>query len=200
MFSTSTATINNNTFDSNYMNPGINENVTLKDVSVETSTQGKQFLKVSFEDEAGKTADFTEWENTKGLYVKTDEDLQNANNRQFGRIIQLINCYFEKCPEVELNTFVDMINWVKSTLTPLIPTKKKLRLKVIYDKKGYVTVSKNGLYVEPMDVKDSQIKMFARDLTERPIQADVEKPVDPLAPEMDSIPEAENKIGSDLPF
>ena len=56
------------------------------------------------------------------------------------------------------------------------------------------------LYVEPMDVKDSQIKMFARDLTERPIQADVEKPVDPLAPEMDSIPEAENKIGSDLPF
>lgn len=200
MFSTSTATINNNAFDSNYMNPGINENVTLKDVSVETSTQGKQFLKVSFEDEAGKTADFTEWENTKGLYVKTDEDLQNANNRQFGRIIQIINCYFEKCPEVELNTFVDMINWVKSTLTPLIPTKKKLRLKVIYDKKGYVTVSKNGLYVEPMDVKDSQIKMFARDLTERPIQADVEKPVDPLAPEMDSIPEAENKIGSDLPF
>lgn len=200
MFSTSTATINNNAFDSNYMNPGINENVTLKDVSVETSTQGKQFLKVSFEDEAGKTADFTEWENTKGLYVKTDEDLQNANNRQFGRIIQLINCYFEKCPEVELNTFVDMINWVKSTLTPLIPTKKKLRLKVIYDKKGYVTVSKNGLYVEPMDVKDSQIKMFARDLTERPIQADVEKPVDPLAPEMDSIPETENKIGSDLPF
>ena len=200
MFSTSTATINNNAFDSNYMNPGINENVTLKDVSVETSTQGKQFLKVSFEDEAGKTADFTEWENTKGLYVKTDEDLQNANNRQFGRIIQLINCYFEKCPEVELNTFVDMINWVKSTLTPLIPTKKKLRLKVIYDKKGYVTVSKNGLYVEPMDVKDSQIKMFARDLTERPIEADVEKPVDPLAPEMDSIPETENKIGSDLPF
>lgn len=200
MFSTSTATINNNAFDSNYMNPGINENVTLKDVSVETSTQGKQFLKVSFEDEAGKTADFTEWENTKGLYVKTDEDLQNANNRQFGRIIQLINCYFEKCPEVELNTFVDMINWVKSTLTPLIPTKKKLRLKVIYDKKGYVTVSKNGLYVEPMDVIGSQIKMFARDLTERPIQADVEKPVDPLAPEMDSIPETENKIGSDLPF
>ena len=200
MFSTSTATINNNAFDSNYMNPGINENVTLKDVSVETSTQGKQFLKVSFEDEAGKTADFTEWENTKGLYVKTDEDLQNANNRQFGRIIQLINCYFEKCPEVELNTFVDMINWVKSTLTPLIPTKKKLRLKVIYDKKGYITVSKNGLYVEPMDVKESQIKMFVRDLVERPIQADVEKPVDPLAPEMDSIPEAENKIGSDLPF
>lgn len=200
MFSTSTATINNNAFDSNYMNPGINENVTLKDVSVETSTQGKQFLKVSFEDEAGKTADFTEWENTKGLYVKTDEDLQNANNRQFGRIIQLINCYFEKCPEVELNTFVDMINWVKSTLTPLIPTKKKLRLKVIYDKKGYVTVSKNGLYVEPMDVKDSQIKMFARDLTERPIQADVEKSVDPLDSEMSYIPETENKIGSDLPF
>lgn len=200
MFSTNTATINNNAFDSNYMNPGINENVTLKEVSVETSTQGKQFLKITFENEEGKTADFTEWENTKGLYIKTDEDLQNVNNRQFGRIIQLINCYFEKCPEVELNTFVDMINWVKSTLTPLIPTKKKLRLKVIYDKKGYITVSKNGLYVEPMDVKESQIKMFARDLVERPIQADVEKPVDPLASAMSDTPETEKSHNDDLPF
>lgn len=200
MFSTNTATINNNAFDSNYMNPGINENVTLKEVSVETSTQGKQFLKITFENEEGKTADFTEWENTKGLYIKTDEDLQNVNNRQFGRIIQLINCYFEKCPEVELNTFVDMINWVKSTLTPLIPTKKKLRLKVIYDKKGYITVSKNGLYVEPMDVKESQIKMFARDLVEHPIQADVEKPVDPLASVMSDTPETEKSPNDDLPF
>ena len=198
MYNTKTAIISNEEFNSNYMPVGINENITLKEVSVEKSPQGKDFLRVTFENEAGQTAEFTEWKNEKNMWIKTDEDLQNKDNLQFGRILQLVNC-FTTAPDVELNSFVDMINWVKSTVTPFISTKKKLRLKVIYDKKGYTQVSKYGTYVEPMDVAESQIKLFKNDLLERPVKADVEKPADPLAATIADTPVTENKT-DDLPF
>lgn len=198
MYNTKTAIINNEEFNSNYMPVGINENITLKEVSVEKSPQGKDFLRVTFENEAGQTAEFTEWKNEKNMWIKTNEDLQNRDNLQFGRILQLVNC-FTTAPDVELNSFIDMIDWVKSTITPFISTKKKLRLKVIYDKKGYTQVSKYGTYVEPMDVAESQIKLFKNDLLERPVKADVEKPADPLAATMADTPVTENKT-DDLPF
>lgn len=198
MYNTKTAIINTEEFNSNYMPVGINENITLKEVSVEKSPQGKDFLRVTFENEAGQTAEFTEWKNEKNMWIKTDEDLQNRDNLQFGRILQLVNC-FTTAPDVELNSFVDMINWVKSTVTPFISTKKKLRLKVIYDKKGYTQVSKYGTYVEPMDIAESQIKLFKNDLLERPVKADVEKPTDPLAATIADTPVTETKT-DDLPF
>lgn len=197
MYNTKTAIVNNEEFNSNYMPVGINENITLKSVTVEKSPQGKDFLRVTFENEAGQTAEFTEWKNEKNMWIKTDEDLQNRDNIQFGRILQLINS-FTTAPDVELNSFTDMINWVKATLDPFIPTNKKLRLKVIYDKKGYTQVSKYGTYVEPMDVKESQIKLFKNDLLERPVKADEEKPADPLAITTDSTPVTEKT--DDLPF
>ena len=197
MYNTKTAIVNNEEFNSNYMPVGINDDVTLKSVTVEKSPQGKDFLRVTFENEAGQTAEFTEWKNEKNMWIKTDEDLQNRDNIQFGRILQLINS-FTTAPDVELNSFTDMINWVKATLDPFIPTNKKLRLKVIYDKKGYTQVSKYGTYVEPMDVKESQIKLFKNDLLERPVKADEEKPADPLTIHADSTPVTEKT--DDLPF
>ena len=197
MYNTKTAIVNNEEFNSNYMPVGINNDVTLKSVTVEKSPQGKDFLRVTFENEAGQTAEFTEWKNEKNMWIKTDKDLQNRDNIQFGRILQLINS-FTTAPDVELNSFTDMINWVKATLDPFSPTNKKLRLKVIYDKKGYTQVSKYGTYVEPMDVKDSQIKLFKNDLLERPVKADEEKPADPLAIHTDSTPVTEKT--DDLPF
>ena len=197
MYNTKTAIVNNEEFNSNYMPVGINNDVILKSVAVEKSPQGKDFLRVTFENGAGQTAEFTEWKNEKNMWIKTDEDLQNRDNIQFGRILQLINS-FTTAPDVELNSFTDMINWVKATLDPFIPTNKKLRLKVIYDKKGYTQVSKYGTYVEPMDVKESQIKLFKNDLLERPVKADEEKPADPLAIHTDSTPVTEKT--DDLPF
>ena len=197
MYNTKTAIVNNEEINSNYMPVGINDDVMLKSVAVEKSPQGKDFLRVTFENGAGQTAEFTEWKNEKNMWIKTDEDLQNRDNIQFGRILQLINS-FTTAPDVELNSFTDMINWVKTTLDPFIPTNKKLRLKVIYDKKGYTQVSKYGTYVEPMDVKESQIKLFKNDLLERPVKADEEKPADPLAIHTDSTPVTEKT--DDLPF
>lgn len=178
---TATATINPSEFTSDYISAGINDNVFLKEVNVKKSPTGKDFLEIIFENADGQTASLSEWKNEKGLYTKTDDDLQRADNAQFGRMMQIINCFYETIEDTTLNSFADMINWVSSKLTPMIATKKALRLKVVYDKKGYTTISRNGIFVEPMTVEKTQIKKFARDLFERPVQADNEAVADPLA-------------------
>ena len=198
MYSTKTATTNNNEFNDSYMPVGINDNVTLKEVNVNKSPQGKDYLEFVFHDEEGKTASFTEWKNEKNTWIKTDEDLQNRDNKQFGRILQIVKC-FKNDPEFEGSSFVEMINWVKTTLTTIGEwDKTPLRLKVIYDKKGYTTVSKNGIYVEPMSTEESQIKLWKNDLLERPIVADNESSTDPLTQQ--STPVTEKNGADDLPF
>ena len=198
MYSTKTATTNNNEFNDSYMPVGINDNVTLKEVNVNKSPQGKDYLEFVFQDEEGKTASFTEWKNEKNTWIKTDEDLQNRDNKQFGRILQIVKC-FKNDPEFEGSSFVEMINWVKTTLTTIGEWDKTLlRLKVIYDKKGYTTVSKNGIYVEPMSIEESQIKLWKNDLLERPIVADNESSTDPLTQQ--STPITEKNGADDLPF
>lgn len=206
MYNTATAVINSGEFTSDYMPVGINENVYLKEVNVRKSTTGKDFLEIVFENENGQTASMSEWKNEKGLYTKTDEDLQRADNSQFGRLMQIINCYYASIEDTTLNSFLDMINWVSSKLTPMIATRKALRLKVVYDKKGYTTISRNGIFVEPMEIEQTQIKLFARDLTERPVQADNEAKADPLAgnstpvTESKTDPFADQSKNDDMPF
>lgn len=200
MFSTKTAITSNEEFNGNYMPVGINENVTLKEVNCNKSPQGLDFLEIVFENESGQTATMTEWKNTKGLYIKTDEDLQKRDNAQFGRICQIIDCYYPQRPDAELQTFKEMIDWVKQMLDPIIATKKKLRLKVNYDKKGYTRVSSYGIFVEDMSNTNSQIKLFKNDLMERPVIADKEDN-DPLNVPPTVTPKTENVSGvSDLPF
>ncbi len=199
MFNTTQATISKDEFVSDYMPVGINENVLLKEVNVKKSITNKDFLEITFENEAGQTATFTEWKNEKNQWIKTDEDLQKRDNAQFGRLLQIINCYYPTIEDTTLNTFSEMINWVKAKLDSQIPVKTKLRLKVVYDKNGYTTVSKNGIYVEPMIVENSQISIFKKDLLERPIKADNEDTKDPLA--NNSTPDSENNDKKDdLPF
>lgn len=182
MFSTKTATVNNTEFTSTYMPVGINDNVTLKEVNVKSTPNGRDFLEIVFENGAGQTASLSEWKNEKNMWIKTDDELQARDNQQFGRILSILNCFYPNgVAEVSLSTFKDMITWVKSQLDPVVNTKKLLRLKTIYDKNGYVRVSSNGLFVEPMDIAESQIKLFKRDLLERPVVADDESTTDPLA-------------------
>ena len=57
MYNTKTAIVNNEEFNSNYMPVGINNDVMLKSVAVEKSPQGKDFLRVTFENGAGQTAE-----------------------------------------------------------------------------------------------------------------------------------------------
>lgn len=201
MYNTKTAITNNEEFSSNYMQVGINDNVMLKEVNCNKTPQGRDFLEIVFENEQGQTATMTEWKNEKNMWIKTDEDLQKRDNTQFGRICQIIDCYYPSRPDAELNTFVDMINWVKQILDPMIATKKKLRLKVSYDKKGYTHVSQYGIFVEDMSITDSQIKLFKNDLMEKPVVADKEND-DPLNVPPAVTPDSVNEGSgvSDLPF
>lgn len=206
MYSTKTATTNNNEFNSSYMPVGINENVTLKEVNVKKTDQGRDFLEIIFENAQGQTATLTEWKNEKNQWIVTDEDLQRRDNQQFGRILQVIDAANGSHTDFEGNSFVEMINWVKAQLEPATNPanmRQGMRLKVVYDKKGYTKVSSLGIFVEPMSVPEeqSQIKLWKNDLLERPVQADVEKPVDPLTVGIpDSAPVTETTGADDLPF
>jgi hypothetical protein len=199
MFNTKTAVISNNE-GGTYMPAGINENVYLKEVNVKKSPTGLDFLEIVFENAEGQVASTTEWKNNKGQFIKTDDDLQKADNRQFGRILQILDCFYTEREDVELPTFKAMIDWVKAKLDPMIAIKKPLRLKVIFDKNNYTKVSNNGIFVEPMTVekKDSQIKQFARDNFERTIVADNEKTADPLTG--NSTQETAKTGADNLPF
>ena len=197
MFSTKTAV-----FDSSnkYMNAGINDNVTLKEVHVLKSPNGRDYLEIIFEDANGAIASLTEWKNEKNMWIKTDEELQRRDNQQFGRMLQILKCYFETIEDVELNTFVDMITWIKSKLDTVISGKKLLRLKTTYDNKGFIRVSTYGIFVEPMDVEETQIVLTGRDKTTRPeIKVDDEKSTDPLGNATPDNTIAEDKK-DDLPF
>ena len=203
MYSTKTATVNNEDFVSNYMKVGINDNVTLKEVNVNKTQNGRDFLEVIFSNENDQTAKMTFWKNEKNMWVKTDEELQHRDDQQFGQILQIIDSFYETRPEAEFNNFLEMINWVKEKLTPMIEAKKLLRIKVIYDSKGYTKVSTLGIFVEPMTVTESQIKLFKKDLLERPVVADTEPATDPLSALNNvttPVTEDSAKSADDLPF
>lgn len=207
MYSTKTATTNNTEFNSSYMPVGINENITLKEVNVNKTQNGRDFLEIVFENENGQTATMTEWKNEKNMWIKTDEDLQKRDDQQFGRILQVIDAVSSiGHSDFEGSSFVEMINWVKQQLDKAINDNESnhVRLKVTYDKNGYTQVSKNGIFIEDMGVAESQIKLWKNDLTERPVKADVEKPNDPLTDQTMSdfsTPVTETHTGADdLPF
>lgn len=203
MYSTKTATVNNEDFVSNYMKVGINDNVTLKEVNVNKTQNGRDFLEVIFSNENDQIAKMTFWKNEKNMWVKTDEELQHRDDQQFGQILQIIDSFYETRPEAEFNNFLEMINWVKEKLTPMIEAKKLLRVKVIYDSKGYTKVSTLGIFVEPMTVTESQIKLFKKDLLERPVVADTEPATDPLSTLNNvttPVTKDSTKSADDLPF
>jgi len=202
MYSTKTATTNNTEFSSSYMPVGINENVTLKEVNVNKTQNGRDFLEIIFENAQGQTATMTEWKNEKNMWIKTDEDLQRRDDAQFGRILQVIDAANGSHTDFEGSSFAEMINWVKAQLEPATNPanmRQGMRLKVVYDKNGYTKVSNLGVFVEPMSVEESQIKLWKNDLLERPVQADKEPENDPLAG--NSAPVTADSTGADdLPF
>jgi len=200
MYSTKTATTNNTEFSSSYMPVGINENITLKEVNVNKTQNGRDFLEIIFENEQGQTATMTEWKNEKNMWIKTDEDLQRRDDAQFGRILQVVDAALGSHTDFEGSSFAEMINWVKQQLEPATNTdniRATMRLKVIYDKNGYTQVSKNGVFIEPMDVTESQIKLWKNDLLERPVQPDKED--DPLGTTTAPVT-ADSTGADDLPF
>ena len=182
--------------DIKYIPAGIQENVALKGARVATSPNGNVFLEITLEKD-GATLPRTEWKPTK-FGTMTDEDVQKKEDNQFSRMMQILCCFF-KDEELIFNstTFEDWAQEVANYLNRADKT-KLLRVKVVFNQKGYTSLPTYAKYtfIEPMTVskENSAIVQLGIDNFTRPIVADKEKPVDPLA----TTEEVEKS--DDLPF
>lgn len=200
MYSTKQAIKSANT--SKYMSAGIKDNVKLAEVRVDKSPNGNDFIEITFSDEDGRTVTMTEWKNKINSWIKDEADLQKNDDKQFGRILQILSCFYpDEALQVELDSFNSMINWVNTMLGNVIANNKPLRLKIVYNNSGYTTTSHNGIFIEPMDVTQTEIEKLPRDRFERPVVADQEPSTDPLAvPTSTSTPESNSENKDILPF
>ena len=183
--------------DTKYIPAGIQENVALKSARVTTSPQGNMFLEIVFEKD-GATLTQTEWKPTK-FGNMTEEDLQKKEDTQFSRMMQILLCFY-KDEELVFNatSFADWAAEIADYLNKADKS-KLLRVKIIYNNKGYTTLPTYAKYtfIEPMSVskEDSAIVELGIDKFTRPVVADKEEVVDTL-----SITETSNDDPNGLPF
>lgn len=183
--------------DTKYIPAGIQENVALKSARVTTSPQGNMFLEIVFEKD-GATLTQTEWKPTK-FGNMTEEDLQKKEDTQFSRMMQILLCFY-KDEELIFNatSFADWAAEIADYLNKADKS-KLLRVKIVYNNKGYTTLPTYAKYtfIEPMSVskEDSAIIELGIDKFTRPVVADKEEVVDTL-----SITETSNDDPNELPF
>ena len=183
--------------DTKYIPAGIQENVALKSARVTTSPQGNMFLEIVFEKD-GATLTQTEWKPTK-FGNMTEEDLQKKEDTQFSRMMQILLCFY-KDEELIFNatSFADWAAEIADYLNKADKS-KLLRVKIVYNNKGYTTLPTYAKYtfIEPISVskEDSAIVELGIDKFTRPVIADKEEVVDTL-----SITETSNDDPNGLPF
>lgn len=164
--------------DIKYIPTGIIENVVLKSVKTEVSPNGNQFLEIVFEKD-GATLIHTEWKPTLGGFVTTEEQLQTKMDKQYSRMLQILNCYY-KDEELDFNGegFEQFAQWITDMLNK-VDKSKKLRAKIVYNDKGYTTLPNYAKYtfIEPMKLPEGQsssIAMLNIDQFTKPVVADKE--------------------------
>lgn len=168
--------------DIKYIPAGIQENVALKGARVATSPNGNVFLEITLEKD-GATLPRTEWKPTK-FGAMTDEDVQKKEDNQFSRMMQILLCFY-KDEELIFNSST-FEGWAKEVADYLNKADKSklVRVKIVYDNKGYTTLPSYAKYtfIEPMTVskENSAIVELGIDNFTRPIIADNEEVVDSL--------------------
>ena len=167
--------------DVKYIPTGIIEDVTLKSARAETSPNGNAFLEITFE-KNGATLTHTEWEPVMGQFITTEEDLQKKMDNQYSRMLQILVCFY-KDEEINFNgeSFKEFAKWVADMLNNADKT-IKLRVKVVYNKKGYTTLPNYAKYtfIEPMVLPEGETSKIAEltiDQFTKPVIADQETPV-----------------------
>lgn len=190
--------------DVKYLPAGINEDVQLKSVKCEKSPNGNYFLEITF-DKGGATLTHTEWEPKMSNFITTEEALQSKADNQYSRMLQILSCFY---PESVLNfngeNFKEFAEWIVSLLNSA-DKNKKLRVKVVYNNKGYTTLPSYAKYtfIEPMELpegKTSAIVELNIDKFTRPVVADTETTeINPFEQPKTSIQTQADKE-DDLPF
>lgn len=164
--------------DVKYISTGIIENVSLKSARSEVSPNGNRFLEITFEKD-GATLVHTEWEPVIGQFVTSQEELQKKADNQYSRMLQILVCFYK---DEEINfegeSFKEFANYV-ATMLNNANKDIKLRVKVVYNDKGYTTLPNYAKYtfIEPMvlpEGKTSAIVKLNIDKFEKPVVADKE--------------------------
>lgn len=166
--------------DVKFIPAGIHENVTLKSARVAESPTGLKFLEIVFE-KNGATLTQTEWKPTK-FEGMDDSALQKKEDTQFSRMMQILLCWYSD-EQLVLNgtSFEEFSQEVVNYLNNADKS-KKLRVKIVYNDKGYTTLPSYARYtfIEPMVLPEGQTSSITElriDNFTKPVVADTETPV-----------------------
>jgi hypothetical protein len=202
--------INQDTANANgtpYLEPGIHDNVKMTEVKYETTVKGNEFLAFTWQDESGNKVTLTEWpyrmpKPFESMSAEEQDKTKGIINSQMSRIKQILEVYIGKISDELINspTFKEFATKVVNLLEGKYAD-KLVRVKVVYDDKGWTIVSNRSKYqfIESMDIpkEESSIKMLAGDKTTRPEKNIEKKEVNPLEEAESTTTDAAK---GDLPF
>lgn len=166
--------------DVKFIPAGIHENVTLKSARVAESPTGLKFLEIVFE-KNGATLTQTEWKPTK-FEGMDDSALQKKEDTQFSRIMQILLCWYSDEQLVFNGTSFEEFSQEVVNYLNNADKSKKLRVKIVYNDKGYTTLPSYARYtfIEPMVLPEGQTSSVTElriDNFTKPVVADTETPV-----------------------
>lgn len=177
--------------DVKFIPAGIQENVALKSARVAESPTGRKFFEVTFEKD-GATLVQTEWKPDNKNSELSDEAVQKKEDNQFSRIMQLLLCFYKDEQLIFNGTKFEEFSKEVVDYLNNADKSKLLRVKVVYNDKGYTTLPSYAKYtfVEPMVLPEGQTSAITElriDNFAKPIVADVETPVASIGSTMSSI-------------
>ena len=166
--------------DVKFIPAGIHENVTLKSARVAESPTGLKFLEIVFE-KNGATLTQTEWKPTK-FEGMDDSALQKKEDNQFSRMMQILLCWYSDEQLVFNGTSFEEFSQEVVNYLNNADKSKKLRVKIVYNDKGYTTLPSYARYtfIEPMVLPEGQTSSITElriDNFTKPVVADTETPV-----------------------
>lgn len=166
--------------DVKFIPAGIHENVTLKSARVAESPTGLKFLEIVFE-KNGATLTQTEWKPTK-FEGMDDSALQKKEDTQFSRMMQILLCWYSNEQLVFNGTSFEEFSQEVVNYLNNADKSKKLRVKIVYNDKGYTTLPSYARYtfIEPMVLPEGQTSSITElriDNFTKPVVADTETPV-----------------------
>jgi len=193
----------------NFIDFGIHDNITMTDISIEKSPTGKDYMSFTFTSEDGKVLNKTEWQPT----IKEDQGhdvLLSKIKNQAKRIKHIMARYMSEDATKVTYNYDNWVTYAKEVKAKLDPVKgtSKMRIKAVYDNKGYVSLPNYVPFIESMAIpkSDSKLEILSNDKKERPQQTgDVEvatsNPFDtPVASPNAGAMVATPPVNNDLPF
>lgn len=160
---------------STWIPPGVHENLKIVDVKYDTSKNGNEYLAFYFENEKGDKVSNTEWpiKFNKSLDDMTPDEKERALavlENQKSKVKQIVETYKPNF-NITASTFKEFAEKTVEFLGDSYK-EKLVRVKVVYDKRGFTTTAQKGKYpfIESMDVskEESRIRILASDKMERP--------------------------------